>query len=108
MLNEILKEIGIPSRESRFIKTPAAPFIVYFDAVESRGADNVNLIREHGVTFELYTDKNNDLSNEAIAKVESVLDARGIPYTKSERNYIEAESYYQTVFDFDYVEKREV
>ena len=108
MLNSILNEIGIPSRESRFIKTPTAPFIVYFDAVEARGADDVNLIREHGVTFELYTDKNNDLSKETIAKIENALDSRGIPYTKSDRVYIEAESYYQTTFDFDYIEKREV
>lgn len=105
MLNEILKEIGIPSRESRFIKTPAAPFIVYFDAVEARGADSVNLIREHGITLELYTDKPDE---NTIAKIENALDVRGIPYTKSERNYIEAEAYYQTVFDFDYIEKKEV
>lgn len=105
MLNEILTEIGIPSRESRFIKTPAAPFIVYFDAVEARGADSVNLIKEHGVSLELYTDKPD---KKTIAKIENALDARGIPYTMSEQNYIEAESYYLTVFDFDYIEKREV
>ena len=50
MLNDILNDIGIHSRESRFIKTPAAPFIVYFDAVEARGADSVNLIKVHGET----------------------------------------------------------
>ena len=105
MLNDILTEIGIPSRESRFIKTPAAPFIVYFDAVGARGADSVNLIKEHGISLELYTDKPDELT---VAKIENALDVRGIPYTKSERNYIEAESYYQQVFEFDYIEKKEV
>ena len=105
MLNDILKDIGIPSRESRFIKTPAAPFIVYFDAVEARGADAVNLIKEHGVTLELYTEKPD---KETVEKIENALDARGIPYTKSERNFIESESYYQQVFEFDYIEKKEV
>ena len=105
MLNKILDKIGIPNRESRFIEPPAPPFIVYFDGVQVRGADAVNLLKEHACTLELYTDKPDKTT---ISKMESVLDSMGIPYEKSEQVYLKDQSYYMTTFDFDYIEKKEV
>lgn len=105
MLNKILDEIGIEQRESRFVKPPEPPFIVWFDEVEARGADDTNLIYEHGITLELYTENADKTPRESI---ERVLNKYGIVFNRTQKTWIESEGYYQEVFDFDYIEKREV
>lgn len=105
MLADILKAIGITNKESRFITVPKPPFIVWFHETETRGGDYVNGIVDHHVSLELYEDKPDTAPSN---KIETVLNQFGLEYDKSVKNWIASESYYQTVFDFDYTEKKEV
>ena len=105
MLTDILNEIGITNRESRFVTAPKPPFIVWFHETETRGGDYVNGIIDHRVSLELYEDKPDAAPSN---KIETVLNRFGVEFDKSAKNWLPTEGYYQTVFDFDYVEKKEV
>ena len=106
MVKEILTLAGFVEgktfKETRFLKPPQSTYAVYFDSYERRGADSLNLIKEHDYTIELYSYK---ADPEAEASIESVLDTLGIAYDKASRYWIQEEQLYQVVYSFNYVEK---
>jgi hypothetical protein len=102
MVNTILKDTGLPYKESRFLKPPSTTYAIYHDAVERRGGDNVNLLSQHDITIELYEYTKD---SEAEALIEAQFDANGIEYTKQPRYWLQEEQMYQVVYDFTYYQK---
>lgn len=106
MVKKILTDAGfvenVTFKESRFLKPPRETFAVFLDAVNRRGADDINLITEHDVTIELYA---YSPDSESEKRIEKAFDKFGIPYTKDPRVWIQTEQLFQTIYVFDYVEK---
>lgn len=105
MISDILAAAGIPCRRSRFPQPAADTYAVYTDDVSASGADNVNCIFAHSITVELYEPAPDDAAEAAL---EAQLNARGIPWDKQDRYWLQAEQRYQVVYDFDYIEKRRI
>lgn len=93
---------GKTFKETRFLKPPKTSYCIYLDNFTRRGADSVNLIKEHNYTIELYS---YTVDAEAEAKIEQALDEYPIAYEKSERYWLDTEQLYQVVYTFDYIEK---
>ena len=93
---------GETFKETRFLKPPQATYAVYIDSFTRRGADGVNLIKEHNYTIELYSYKADPTAE---AKIENMFDTLGIEYDKSERYWLDTEQLYEVVFTFDFIEK---
>ena len=89
-------------KETRFLKPPKSTYAVYFDSFTGRGADGLNLIKEHIYTIELYSYK---ADPEAESKIEAMLDEIGIEYDKGDRLWINEEQLYQVVYTFEHIEK---
>lgn len=105
MVNEILAAAGIQHRGSRFVKPPAGTYAVWFDDLDTDGADGQPpRIFKHNVTIELYEHKKDPA---AVQALERELSARGLRWTKQDRVWIKAEQLYQTIYDFTYTEKKE-
>ena len=95
-------EEGKTFKETRFLKPPKTTYAVYLDSFTRRGADGLNLIRDHVYTIELYSYKPDP---EAEAKIEAILDSLGIEYDKADRYWIQEEQLYQVVYTFKFIEK---
>ena len=99
-LTALLKELGIPFAYDHFAEgeSPDPPFLCYL-LPESRNfaADGRVYHKITEARLELYTDYK-DLTLER--SVESVLDAHGIFYEKSE-TWIESEKLYEVLFTFE-------
>lgn len=93
---------GQTFKETRFLKPPKTTYAVYMDSFTRRGADGLNLIRDHGYTIELYSYAPDP---EAEARIEKSLDALGLEYEKEDRYWIQEEQLYQVVYTFDFIEK---
>lgn len=106
MVNKILTEAGFVEGETfietQFIKPPRTTYAVFHDSFTRRGADGLNLLKEHNITIEIYSEFGDP---KAEARVEAILDKYGIEYDKNDRYWIQAEQLYQTVYTFDFVEK---
>ena len=107
MIDAIAKAAGLKLRKTRHTKPPAGTYGVYMDAVEAGGADGVNCIRRHDYTLEVYS-ITADEAEKAESAVEDALDARGIPWTKQGRYWLQEEQRYQEVYEFTYIEKRRI
>lgn len=93
---------GKTFKETRFLTPPKSTYAVYLDSYTRRGADGVNLIKEHIYTIELYSYKADPTAE---TKIEKMLDTSGIEYEKSERYWLDTEQLYQVVYTFDFIEK---
>lgn len=89
-------------KETRFLKPPKTTYAVYMDSFVRRGADNLNLIKEHSYTIELYSYTSDP---EAEARIEEVLDELGLEYEKDDRYWIQEEQLYLVVYTFNFIEK---
>lgn len=106
MVKDILRGAGftenVDFKETRFLKPPNTTYAVYMDSYTRRGADAVNLVKEHTYTIELYSYKVDPISENLI---EAEFDLRGIEYDKEDRYWINDEGLYQTIYTFDWIEK---
>lgn len=106
MVNKILTEAGFVEGETfietQFTNPPRTTYAVFHDSFTRRGADGLNLLKEHNTTIEIYSEFGDP---EAEARVETILDKYGVEYDKADRYWIQAEQLYQTVYTFDFVEK---
>lgn len=106
MVKEVLTNAGFVEnktfKETRFLKPPKSTYAVYMDSFTGRGADGLNLIKDHSYTIELYCYAPDP---EAEKNIENSLDDLGLEYSKSERIWIESEQLYQVVYDFNFIEK---
>lgn len=93
---------GETFKETRFLKPPKTTYAVYLDSFKGRGADGLNLIKEHNYTIELYSYK---ADPEAESNIEASLDALGLEYDKDSRYWLQTEQLYQVVYTFNYIEK---
>ena len=88
--------------ETQFLSPPDTTYAVYLDSFTRRGADGVNLIKEHTYTIELYSEFGDP---GAEARIEAMLDSFAIEYDKDERIWIQSEQLYETVYQFTIIEK---
>lgn len=106
MVKEILTAAafaeGETFEETQFIAPPRGTYAVFHDAFTGRGADGLNLIKEHNYTIELYSEFPDP---EAEARIEAALDAFGIEYDKDGRTWIQSEQLYMVVYTFTHIEK---
>lgn len=93
---------GETFKETRFLKPPRTTYAVFMDSFTRRGADGLNLIKDHNYTIELYCYKPDP---DAEVRIEKILDDLGIEYDKEDRYWIQEEQLYQVVYTFNYVEK---
>lgn len=111
MIKNILTAAGVQHRRGRFPSPPADTYAVFFDDVSADGADPVSpatpgglpRIYQHDVRVELYEPKPDDATEAAI---EAELDARGIPWTKEDRYWLQDAQRYQVLYDFSYTLKK--
>jgi hypothetical protein len=104
MVNEILAAAGIQQRGSRFVKPPAGTYAVWFDDLDTDGADGQPpRIFKHNVTIELYEPKKDDAKRAAL---ESELARRCLKWTRQDRYWLQSEQMYQTIHELSYIEKR--
>lgn len=103
MVKELLDALNIKNREARFLSPPkSGTYAVWFDSFDSRGADNLNLLRDHDYMIELY-EYTPDPKSER--EIEVALDQLGIEYTKQNRFFLESEQLYQVIYEFSMLEK---
>ena len=107
MVDKILTGAGFvlnkTYKETRFLSPPKdTSYAVYSKAIESRGSDFKNEIKDIDISIELYEYSPDP---EAEARIEAQLDSYGIEYTKQPRYWISAEQLYQVIYDFSYVTK---
>ena len=93
---------GKTFRETRFLKPPKTTYAVFMDSFTRRGADGLNLLKDHDYTIELYSDFPDP---EAEARIEAILDKYAIEYDKDDRYWIQAEQLYQVIYTFEFIEK---
>lgn len=110
MTKDILTASGVPFRRSHFFKPPAGTYAVYFDDVETDGADRVTpataaglpCIYRHNVSVELYAPALDPLAE---AAVESQILARGLTFHKEDAYWLQDVQRFQTVYTFSYTSK---
>jgi hypothetical protein len=106
MVKKILTEAGFVENETftetQFITPPRATYAVYMDSFTRRGADGLNLLKEHTYAIEIYSEFGDP---ESEAQLEAVLDRYGIEFEKDDRYWIQAEQLYQTVYTFKFITK---
>lgn len=88
--------------ETQFITPPTTTYAVFHDAFTRRGADGLNLIKDHDYTIELYSDFPDP---SAESRIEAMFDELGLEYEKLDREWIQEEQLYMTVYAFNYIEK---
>lgn len=93
---------GIRYTETVWAMPPELPYAVYHDHIDRRGADLYNGITDHDITVELYARKPVPELEDQIGRR---LDALGIGYVRQEREWIDTEHFFMTVYDFAYTEK---
>lgn len=103
MLTEILNASGVKYKETRFVRLPEVTHAVYFDDVTADGPDGYNRIFTHDVTIELYAPKPDP---DAEAALEAAIDAKGLPWTKQARYWLDDVQRYQTIYEFTYTIKK--
>lgn len=110
MIEKILTAAGVNHRQGRFPQPPAGTYAVYFDGVETEGADRVDLpagvampmICRHSCRVELYEPKPDPISE---AAVEAALTVWGMTWTKEDRYWLQDVQRYQVLYEFDYTTK---
>lgn len=96
-----LETTGMKVAEVSFTKPPPLSYIVFLENRNVRGADNKNLIADRELSIELYSAK---IDREAEQKIEDLLNEKSIEYSK-DRTWIDSENFFQTVYDFNLLEK---
>ena len=106
MVKRILTDAGFVNgktfKETRFVSPPKTTYAVFMDSFTRRGADSLNLIKEHTYTIELYSYTSDP---EAESRIEAALDHYGIEFSKADRYWIDEEQLYQVVYAFNFIEK---
>ena len=106
MVKQVLTGAGFVEgktfKETRFITPPKETYAIYLDSFTRRGADGLNLIKEHNYTIELYSYQ---ADPGAESRIEKQLDELGLEYDKDERYWLNTEQLYQVVYNFNFIEK---
>ena len=77
---------------------------MWFDDIDTTGPDGMPpRVFTHSITVELYAPRPDDAAEAAL---EAQMSARGLHWTKQDRFWIASELFYQTIYEFSYIEKR--
>ena len=99
-LISIMEGIGLPYAYDHFAEgeSPAPPFLCFLcPSSNNFGADGGVYYKADEVNIELYTDRKDP---EAEQQIETVLDAHGVFYDKTEV-WIESEQLYEVLYSFE-------
>lgn len=96
-----LETTGLKVKEERFLSPPPLPYIIFKDDADISGADNKNCISSRGINIELYSEKVDHVSE---TKIENLLNEKAIKF-KRDRMWIDSEKFFETIYDFNLVEK---
>lgn len=96
-----LETTGLKVSEERFVKPPQLPYVIFTENSDIGGADDKNCIVDRSISIELYSLKVDRVSE---AKIENLLNLKAIQYSK-DRIWIDTETLFETVFDFNLIEK---
>jgi hypothetical protein len=102
LLNSVLDAITLPKAETMFKLPPKGTYLVWMDSLSRRGADTVNCLSEHAISLEVYAYK---IDRAAEKQVEDVLDSFAIHFERQERQWLQTEQLFLTIYDFSYTEK---
>lgn len=100
-IKQWLQNTGMKVAENYFKKPPSLPYVIFKENTKIRGADNKNNLSNRDITIELYSEI---INHKAEKNIENLLDERSIEYSRN-RTWIESESFFQTVYDFNFIEK---
>lgn len=93
---------GLKIKELRYVKTPPLPYNIYIDDMTCRGADRLNNIIEHNITFEHY---HNGIKESKEKIIEDFLNKEEIQFDKS-REWLDEEEIWVTIYELEpYLEK---
>jgi hypothetical protein len=96
-----LEATGLKVSEERFLKPPPLPNIVFTENKDVSGSDDKNCIASRDISIELYSLKVDHSSEDSI---ESLLNEKAISF-KRDRIWIDTEGMFETIYDFNLVEK---
>ena len=96
-----LETISTKVAEERFLKPPALPYIIFMESTDITGADSKNCISNKDISIELYSTVVDHASETLI---ENLLNEKSINY-KRDRIWIDTEMMFETIYDFNLVEK---
>ena len=106
MIDDILSRAGINARRGRFPSPPSGTYAVFFDDIETDGADpiggHVPHIYRHNVTIELYEPQPDDMAE---TKIEGELDAAGLLWSKQDRYWLQDVQRYPVIYETNYTSK---
>lgn len=106
-IKALVSSTGLTIRATRLVdKVPAngRPYCVLFDSEELIGPDFApGMLRRHSQTIEHYDYK---IDSESRLALESALASAGLEYTRSDTEWLQQEKVYQTLFNFQQMEKR--
>lgn len=105
MLDDILSVLPFKVRETRFLKPPDSTYGVYQIDKQFRGCDHHLGICNNDITFYIVEYSPDDQAEKALEKE---LISRGIEFEKQARMWIESEKMYETIYNFNIIEKLEV
>ncbi|MGJ8756267.1 hypothetical protein [Clostridium botulinum] len=100
-IKQWLQNTGMKVAEDYFKKPPALPYVIFKEDTKVSGADNRNCLSNRDITVELYSEI---INHKAEKNIENLLDEKSIEYVR-DRTWIESESFFQTVYDFNLKEK---
>lgn len=96
-----LETTGLKVAEESFKVPPKLPYIIFKDEDKIRGADDLNCIANRSINLELYS---NTIDSSVETRIENLLNEKAIEFKKS-RAWVDSEQFFQTVYDFDLLEK---
>jgi hypothetical protein len=96
-----LETTGLKVSEEHFLKPPPLPYIIFTENVDISGADYKNFIASRDISIEFYSLKVDRVTEKLI---EDLLNEEAINY-KKDRIWIDSEMFFQTIYDFNLVEK---
>lgn len=96
-----LETTGLKVSEEHFLKPPPLPYIIFTDNANISGADNKNCISSRDISIEFCSLKVDHVSEKLI---EDLLNEKSIGY-KRDRIWIDTEMFFQTIYDFNLIEK---
>ncbi|MCC8068991.1 MAG: hypothetical protein LIO71_04490 [Ruminococcus sp.] len=102
MIQSMLNSLAVPNKETRFIQPPKSTYAVWFDNQSVYGCDNFNVITIHDATVELYEYV---IDIEIENAIEDYLNSIPLEYVKHERTWLNTESLYQIIYEFEYITK---
>lgn len=106
MVDTILQAAGLPGWPAQCDNPPATAYALYFDDVEVDGSDGLEVMTlRHACMVELYS-PTKKAAAEAEAALEAQLLATAIPWVKQAMYWLKDIKRYQTIYEFDSIEKR--